>query len=51
MICKELNKCDPEVFEAIEKEAQRQKNGIELNCFRKLCVRSCHGCHGQCYDQ
>lgn len=30
MICKELHKCDPEVFEAIEKEAQRQKNGIEL---------------------
>jgi len=30
MICKELNKCDPEVFEAIENEAIRQKNGIEL---------------------
>ena len=30
MICKELQKCDPEVFEAIEKEGQRQKNGIEL---------------------
>ncbi len=30
MICKELHTCDPEVFGAIEKEAERQKNGIEL---------------------
>ncbi len=30
MICNELKGCDPEVFDAIEKEAERQKNGIEL---------------------
>ncbi len=30
MICKDLQKCDPEVFEAIEKEEKRQKEGIEL---------------------
>ncbi len=30
MICKELQMSDPEVFEAIENEAVRQKNGIEL---------------------
>jgi len=30
MICKELQACDSEVFAAIEKESERQKNGIEL---------------------